>query len=58
MRRGIKARINNRITSESSKDSDGDLLKELACTLEYKLDEFSYIKEKLEIKYGIKFKDC
>ena len=58
MRRGIKKRIDNRITNESFKDNDGDLLKELACTLEYKLDEFSYIKEKLEIKYGIKFKDC
>lgn len=43
---------------ESSKDNDGDLLKELSCTIEYKLDEFSYIKEKLESKYGIKFKDC
>ena len=58
MRRGIKQRIDNRITNESFKDNDGDLLKELSCTIEYKLDEFSYIKEKLESKYGIKFKDC
>lgn len=58
MRRGIKKRIDNRITNESLKDNDGDLLKELSSTLEYKPDEFSYIKEKLENKYGIKFKDC
>jgi hypothetical protein len=58
MRKGIKTRINNKITNESSKDNDGDLLKELSSTLEYKPDEFSYIKEKLENKYGIKFKDC
>lgn len=57
MRKGIKTRINNKITNESSKDNDGDLLKELSATLEYKLDEFNYIKEKLELKYGFKFKD-
>jgi ribosomal protein L11 methylase PrmA len=57
MRKGIKTRINNKITNESSKDNDGDLLKELSSTLEYKLDEFSYVKEKLESKYGFKFKD-
>ena len=57
MRKGIKARINNKITNESSKDNDGDLLKELACTIEYKLAEFNYIKGKLESKYGFKFKD-
>jgi len=57
MRRGLKSRINNMVTNESSKDNDGDLLKELSSTLEYKLDEFNYIKEKLESKYGFKFKD-
>ena len=57
MRKGIKARINNKITNESSKDNDGELLKEFSFTLEYKLDEFNYIKEKIESKYGFKFKD-
>jgi hypothetical protein len=57
MRKGIKTRINNKITNESSKDHDGELLKEFSFTLEYKLDEFNYIKEKIESKYGFKFKD-
>jgi len=57
MRKGIKTRINNKITNESSKDNDGELLKEFSFTLEYKLDEFKYIKKKIESKYGFKFKD-
>ena len=58
MRRGIKARIDNNITNESSKDNDGNLLQTFSCTSGYKLDEFRYIKARLESKYGIKFKDC
>ena len=58
MRRGIKARIDNNITNKSSKDNDGNLLQTFSCTSEYKLDEFRYIKARLESKYGIKFKDC
>ena len=58
MRKGIKARIDNNITNKSSKDNDGNLLQTFSCTSEYKLDEFRYIKARLESKYGIKFKDC
>lgn len=57
MRRGFKARIDTNVTSESSKGGDEKLLKEFACTSEYKADEFNYVKKKLEYKYGFKFKD-
>lgn len=57
MRKGIKTRIDRNITNESSIDNDGKLLQELSCTFEYKLDEFKYIKTKLESKYGIKLMD-
>lgn len=57
MRRGFKKRIENSITHETSKYSDGEILKEFSCTSEFRASEFAYVKEKLERKYGFKFKD-
>ena len=57
MRRGFKKRIDASVTQDSSKYSDGELLKEFSCTSEFRASEFAYVQEKLERKYGFKFKD-
>jgi hypothetical protein len=54
MRREIKKVIDNKITNQSSVDSDGAILQELSCALEYQQDEFLYVKTRLGSKYGLK----
>jgi ribosomal protein L11 methylase PrmA len=57
MRRGFKKRIEDSVTQESSKYSDGAILKEFCCISDYTAVEFKHVKEKLELKYGFKFKN-
>jgi len=57
MRKGFKTRIDNSITQDSSKDSDGEVLQEFCNIVDYQSDEFRYVKEKLGRKYDFKFKD-
>ncbi len=56
-RKSILDRIDRTITDSSSKDRDGELLKQLF-SADYYAPEFRYVKEKLESKYDFKFKEA
>lgn len=56
-RKSIVARVDRAITDNSSKDSDREILKEFCSTVNYSLAEYKYVKEKISLKYGFKFKD-
>ena len=56
-RKSILDRIDRTITAESSKDSDGKFLQEACIISDYNSAEFTYIKTRMENKYGFKFKN-
>jgi len=56
-RKSILARIDRTITASSSKDSDGKFLQEACIISDYNSAEFTYIKTRMENKYGFKFKN-
>ena len=55
MRMSVGARIDKSITQESSINSDRKLLKEFCCIVDYRPDDFKYLKEKIERKYDFLF---
>ena len=55
MRKSVGARIDKSITQESSINSDRKLLKEFCCIVDYRPDDFKYLKEKIERKYDFLF---
>jgi len=55
-RKHILARIDRTIAAESSKDSDGKFLQEACIRSDYNCTEFTYIRTRMENKYGFKFK--
>ena len=56
-RKSILARIDRTITDDSPKESDGKFLQEACIISDYNSAEFTYIKTRMENKYGFKFKN-
>ena len=56
-RKSILARIDRTITDDSHKESDGKFLQEACIISDYNSTEFTYIKTRMENKYGFKFKN-
>ena len=55
MRKHVRARIDQCITQESSGSSDKKILNQFCYVADYQSDEFKYLKEKIERKYGFVF---
>ena len=56
-RKSILARVDRTITDDSPKESDGKFLQEACIISDYNSAEFTYIKTRMENKYGFKFKN-
>ena len=56
-RKSILARVDRTITDDSPKESDGKFLQEACIISDYNSTEFTYIKTRMENKYGFKFKN-
>ena len=55
MRKNVRVRIDQCVTQESSVSSDKKMLNQFCCVANYQSDEFKYLKEKIERKYGFVF---
>ena len=55
MRKHVRVRIDQCVTQESSVSSDKKMLNQFCCVANYQSDEFTYLKEKIERKYGFVF---
>jgi len=55
MRKHVRVRIDQCVTQESSVSSDKKMLNQFCCVANYQSDEFKYLKEKIERKYGFVF---